>query len=49
LQINTLGSLLEARQAACGIGAREDLLDPATNLRCGLALYRASGFGPWGG
>lgn len=49
LQINTLGSLLEARQAACGIGAREELLDPATNLRCGLALYEQSGFGPWGG
>lgn len=49
LQINTLGSLLEARQAACGISAREELLDPATNLRCGLALYNVSGFGPWGG
>lgn len=49
LQINTLGSLLEARQQACGITAREELLDPATNLRCGLALYNASGFAPWGG
>lgn len=49
LQINTLGSLLEARQAACGISTREQLLDPATNLACGLALYRSSGFGPWGG
>ena len=49
LQINTLGSLLEARQSACGIAAREELLDPATNLRCGLTLYNVSGFGPWGG
>lgn len=49
LQINTLGSLLEARQQACGITAREELLDPATNLRCGLALYKTSGFAPWGG
>lgn len=49
LQINTLGDLLISRQQACGIGAREELLDPATNLRCGLALYNAAGFGPWGG
>ena len=49
LQINTLGSLLEARQAACAITSREQLLDPATNLRCGLALYNQSGFAPWGG
>lgn len=49
LQINTLGSLLQAREQLCGITAREQLLDPATNLRCGLALYKASGFAPWGG
>ena len=49
LQINTLGYLLEARQEACGIHAREELLDAATNLRCGLALYKVSGFAPWGG
>jgi len=49
LQINTLGDLLTARQATCAITSREQLLDPATNLRCGLALYSISGFGPWGG
>ena len=49
LQINTLGDLLAARQATCAITSREQLLDPATNLRCGLALYNISGFGPWGG
>ena len=49
LQINTLGDLLAARQATCAITSREQLLDPATNLRCGLAIYNISGFGPWGG
>jgi len=49
LQINTLGGLLTARQATCAITSREQLLDPATNLRCGLALYNQSGFAPWGG
>lgn len=49
LQINTLGPLLDARQATCAITSREQLLDPATNLRCGLALFNQSGFGPWGG
>ena len=49
LQINTLGDLLTARQATCAITSREQLLDPATNLRCGLALFNQSGFGPWGG
>lgn len=49
LQINTLGDLLTARQATCAISTREQLLDPATNLRCGLALFNQSGFGPWGG
>jgi len=49
LQINTLGDLLASREATCGISTREQLLDPTINLACGLALYRASGFGPWGG
>ena len=49
LQINTLGELLPAVESICGISAREQLLDPATNLRCGLALYSQRGFQPWGG
>jgi hypothetical protein len=49
LQINTLGSLWPARAAQCGLSQREDLLNPSTNLACGLVLYKDSGFGPWGG
>ena len=49
LQINTLGSLWPARAAQCGLSQREDLLNPSTNLACGLVLYKESGFKPWGG
>lgn len=56
LQINTKGRLWtwpigygETRTLPelCGLYAREDLLDPAINLRCGRLLFELRGWAPW--
>lgn len=49
MQINTKGDLWPDRRDLCGLGVPPDLWDPATNLTCGLHLFRRSGWGPWGG
>jgi hypothetical protein len=46
-QINTLGYLWGEIQDRCKISQREELLEPATNVRCAGALYRAYGYKPW--
>lgn len=46
-QINTLGYLWGEIQERCQVSQREELLDPATNVRCAGALYRAYGYKPW--
>ena len=46
-QINTLGYLWGEIQDLCQVSHREELLDPATNVRCAGALYRAYGYKPW--
>ena len=48
LQINAYGSLDGEIRGRCGIDPAA-LFDPATNLRCGLELYRTYGWMPWGG
>ena len=48
LQINAYGSLDAGVRDICGIDPAA-LFDPATNLRCGLELYRTYGWMPWGG
>lgn len=56
LQINTKGRLwswpigwgeTRSLQELCGLTTREDLLDPATNLRCGRLLFEVRGWRPW--
>lgn len=47
LQINVRGSLWGDRQRLCKLTAASDLLDPATNLGCGLRLWKRSGWQPW--
>lgn len=49
MQINTKGGLWPDRRDLCGLTVPTDLWDPATNLTCGLHLFRRSGWGPWGG
>lgn len=48
LQINAFGSLDAGIRRSCGIDPAT-LLDPEVNLRCGLAMFGAMGWGPWGG
>ena len=48
LQINAYGYLDAGVRRLCGIDPAT-LFDPATNLACGLELYRAMGWAPWGG
>lgn len=48
LQINAYGPLDAGVRRLCGIDP-VTLFDPATNLACGLAYYRAMGWAPWGG
>lgn len=48
MQINLIDSLWPDRQQRCSLNAPDDLLDPATNLRCGLILWQRSGWAPWG-
>ena len=48
LQMNAYGTLDAAIRTLCGVDPVE-LFDPTTNLRCGLAYYRAAGWAPWGG
>lgn len=51
LQINTKSTprlnLWGELQWRCGLTAREQLFDPATNVACAAALYRAYGMRPW--
>lgn len=48
LQINAYGSLDAGVRRLCGIDPAT-LFDPATNLACGLELWHAMGWAPWGG
>lgn len=48
LQINAYDYLDAGIRDLCGIDPVE-LFDPAVNLTCGLELYRAYGWQPWGG
>lgn len=47
LQINTKGALWGELQRRCGLSSKDQLLDPATNIACAAALYRAYGTRPW--
>lgn len=51
LQINTKVTrridLWSELQRRCGLVAREQLFDPATNIACAAKLYRAYGTRPW--
>ena len=47
LQINTLGRLWPEVRQRCEVTHREDLLVPATNIRCAAALHHAYGLRPW--
>lgn len=48
LQINAYDYLDAGIRDLCGIDPVE-LFDPTVNLTCGLELYRAYGWQPWGG
>lgn len=48
LQINAYGYLDAGLRRLCGIDP-VTLFDPAINLACGLELWRAMGWAPWGG
>jgi len=48
LQINAYGSLDAGVRRLCGIDPAT-LFDPTTNLACGLELWHAMGWAPWGG
>jgi hypothetical protein len=49
MQINVKGKRLwQNRRDVCYLKKPEDLLDGATNLNCGLALWQLSGWAPWG-
>lgn len=51
LQINTKVTarmdLWSELQRRCGVTAREQLFDPATNVACAARLYAAYGMRPW--
>lgn len=46
-QINTYGDNWGELQWRCGLSYREQLFDPATNIRCAGILYRTYGTRPW--
>lgn len=47
LQINTITPLWGYVQKTCGINQPEELLNPVTNLTCGLRYYQDQGWRPW--
>jgi hypothetical protein len=47
LQINTITPLWGYVQKTCGINQPEELLNPETNLKCGLQYYLDQGWRPW--
>lgn len=47
LQINTITPLWGYVQETCGINQPEELLNPETNLSCGLQYYLDQGWRPW--
>lgn len=47
LQINTKGALWGELMRRCGLTAKSQLHDAATNLSCGYKLYLAYGERPW--
>jgi hypothetical protein len=47
LQINTIAPLWGYVQKTCGINQPEELLNPETNLSCGLQYYLDQGWRPW--
>lgn len=47
LQINTITPLWGYVQKTCGINQPEELLNPETNLTCGLRYYEHQGWRPW--
>lgn len=46
-QINAYGAQWGELQWRCGLTAKSQLFDPATNIRCAGILYRAYGTRPW--
>lgn len=47
LQINMRGRLEPDRLVRCKLESKEQLWDPATNLRCGRILFEQYGWEPW--
>lgn len=47
LQINMRGRLEPDRLIRCHLQSKEELWDPAINLRCGRILFEQAGWEPW--